>query len=283
MPIMPTMKVLILEPTYAEYANGLGNRSRVVERLVAIESKAFQPDLDKIHETAGDFDTVFICNPNNPTGVLLTHGKLLHFCRQHPDVRFIIDESYLPFVPQGHLYSMAAAGLPNVIVLQSFSKIFRLPGLRLGYMIAPKRMIEAARRTMPPWSMNSLIEPAMGYFAGHQQNIQRFIAESRSEIQKEKIRFQESIDAIPGLSCFASVTSFVLIRLPASIDAQRTCDGLAQRRILIRNCANFFGLGDQFIRISIKESEANTRVANLLSKVVNATRCKPGPAISVIQ
>jgi len=90
-------------------------------------SDNFRPNIGRRIKSIDSEDTVFICNPNNPTGSLIPKHELEWLCRSHPDTNFIVDESYLPFVNLGEKESMINSGLANVIVLISISKIFKNP------------------------------------------------------------------------------------------------------------------------------------------------------------
>jgi len=125
-----TKKAIILGPTYADYADACRMQGVSFDEFFAEEDDGFVPDLSRFGDNLSSADTAFICNPNNPTGALIPARQLRDLCSAHPRVRFVVDESYLPFAPEGERQSMAGCGLGNVVVLNSMSKIYRLPGLR---------------------------------------------------------------------------------------------------------------------------------------------------------
>ncbi len=145
-----TKRALILGPTYADYADACSMHNIHFEYFIAQESQGFKADINMIKKQVKGFDTVFICNPNNPTGTLYTAAEIESLCKSLPDTYFIIDESYLPFVTSGDNESMIGRGLPNVIILNSMSKIFRISGLRIGFIIASKNIIETLTRYSLP-------------------------------------------------------------------------------------------------------------------------------------
>ncbi|MGD8445872.1 MAG: aminotransferase class I/II-fold pyridoxal phosphate-dependent enzyme, partial [Desulfobacterales bacterium] len=97
-PALGTNSALILGPTYADYADACRLHNIHFEYFITQEPQSFKPDMDMIKEQVNGFDTVFICNPNNPTGTLCTGAEIESLCRAHPNTFFVIDESYLPFV-----------------------------------------------------------------------------------------------------------------------------------------------------------------------------------------
>jgi threonine-phosphate decarboxylase len=178
-------------------------------------------------------------------------------CSANPDTYFVIDESYLPFVHDGQKESMLNSGLANVIVLNSMSKIFRIPGLRIGFLRASENTIEKFTRYTLPWSANSLAQNAVIYLMENITEVETFIEETRTFIETEKKHFTQTFKDIPGIRIYPSTTSFLLARLFENYIAEDVCAYLLQSRILIRNCANFKGLSDRFIRIAFKTREIN--------------------------
>lgn len=262
--VLQSRKVMILAPTYADYADACGMYDIDYEFVTATEDRYFQPDLAVLESRFKDCDTVFICNPNNPTGALIPVAELENFCSNWPEKFFVIDESYLHFVDEDAKKSMIGRGLKNVIVLNSMSKIFRVPGLRIGFLVADPKIITRFYRYARPWSVNILAQQAVIYLMEHKPAVQAFMAETRSFIAAEKTRFLKKFADISEISFFPSQTSFLLGRLAPDYLAPEVCDHLLKSRILIRNCANFHGLSDSFIRIAFKTSEINTLLADQL-------------------
>jgi threonine-phosphate decarboxylase len=155
--------------------------------------------------------------------------------------------------------------LDNVIVLWSASKIFGLPGLRAGFLIADEGVRAAFERFMQPWSLNSLAQAAINYLGRNQSATRQFIQHTRIYLERERRLFQERLSRYPSLTLFPSVTSYILIELPLSMSAHGLCDALVRRRLLIRNCSNFYGLSDRFVRVALKSSEINALAADLLA------------------
>ena len=267
-PALGSKRTLILGPTYADYADACHMHGIEPHYFLLNSSEAFQADMDLLERAVTGFDTVFICNPNNPTAGLIPVDGLQGLCRRHPETRFIIDESYLPFAPGGQSVSMAHCGLDNVIVLWSVSKIFGLPGLRAGFLIAAEAVRSAIERCMQPWCVNSLAQAAVAYLGRNRTATREFIEQTRLYLERERYLFQERLSSCPSLTIFPSVTSYILLELPQSTSAHGVCDALARRRLLIRNCSNFHGLSDRFVRVALKSGEINAMAADLLTAVI---------------
>ena len=261
---LASRRVLILGPTYADYADACRMHRVPFEYFLTEEADGFRPDMARLARNAGRFDTVFICNPNNPTGQLINGNALESLCRAFPETRFIIDESYLSFADREEDHTLLGTDLPNAVVLHSMSKIFRVPGLRIGFLAAPEPIIDQMKRYFLPWSVNSLAQQAVIHLMTHRTETDAFVQQSRRFLEKERQRLAASLKSHPALILFPSCTSFILIRLLQGYTAEKICDALARDRILIRNCANFEGLSDQFIRISLKTADINRRVIEQL-------------------
>lgn len=263
-PALGSRRVLIVGPTYADYADACRMHRLTPEYFLTTARENFQVDLDLLDGTVGDFDTVVICNPNNPTGRLIAGKDLVYLCRRHPRTHFVIDESYLAFAAAGNSETVAGCGLDNVSVLHSLSKIYRLPGLRIGFLVASEKTIDRFKPLMTPWRLNSLAGKAVEFLWDHRSEVDAFVNETRLYLQKEGALFSERLMAARGLTLFPSHTSYFLMALPTGRNAVQVCSRFARAGILIRNCSNFTGLDDTFIRIALNLPDINAQVADIL-------------------
>jgi threonine-phosphate decarboxylase len=247
-------QALILGPTYSDYADACRMHGVDFRFALSDEKTSFCHTLEVMDFAPSD--TVFICNPNNPTGMLIPSETITSVCQRYPNIRFIIDESYLPFVPEGQAKSLIGSALPNIIVLNSMSKIFRIPGLRIGFVMAHPDIIEKINHYMLPWSVNTLAQAAVDYLMTQKQEVSDFIENTRTYLAGERQFFMNGLQSAPGLQLFPSTTSFILAKLDR-ITAEAVSRHLLSYRILIRDCSNFQGLSSQFIRISLKTRSVN--------------------------
>lgn len=264
-------RVVIAGPTYADYADACRLAGAAVRRHTAAAERAFRFEPSAIEAALGEAaaDTLFLCNPNNPTGALLPRAEILRLARRNPEVRFVVDESYLPFVPGGEGESLAREALDNLAVLVSVSKLFGVPGLRLGFLAAPGAVAERVARRILPWSVNSLAQEAVEWIADHPEAVARFLAATQAHLDGERRAFRERLAAVPGLTVFPGSASFLLIRLPEGLASSAVCRRFAAERILIRDAANFAGLSERFVRVSPKGAAVNRRAADLLAAIAS--------------
>ncbi len=268
---LKTRRALIAGPTYADYADACKLHGVSIFMLMATEADDFHPDLNRLEHRLADVDTVFLCNPNNPTGAMIPGAELAALCRRHPQTRFIIDESYLPFVDAWEKESLIQAGLENVIVLHSISKIFAIPGLRIGFLLASPATIRTINRYLHPWSVNGLAQSAVTYLAGHQSAVRQFVNHTRTYIRSQFNDFERRLVHSQRIKLYRAQTPFFLARLAHPVSAETVQEGLYSQKILIRNCSNFAGLCDRFIRIALKSRTANRTLAEELNVLVANT------------
>ncbi len=282
-------KVLIVGPTYSDYKDACLMHDIAFEHCIAkapdklnqdsfdpntfnfktSDQNSFDPDIDAISRMAKDFDTVFICNPNNPTGSLVSKEKLEYLIHRHENTIFVVDESYLPFVDNADEISMVSGtGYKNLIVLSSMSKIFRIPGLRTGFLSGDQRLVEKVMAHYQPWSVNSLAQKVIEHIFDHPERIEPFYQKTREYIKQEKQIFLESINHIQGLQIFNSSTYFILARLTNGMSSRDFCKKIGQDKILIRDCSNFSGLSEEYVRFSLKERDINLRLAGLIKQAM---------------
>ena len=203
---------------------------------------------------------------------MLPYSRLHHLCSACPRTIFIIDESYMPFVSDSDQQSMIHSGLDNVLVLLSISKIFGIPGLRIGFIIGAKRHIRQFRKDLLPWSVGSLAHESIRYLSDQKDSVEAFIQKTRVHLASRRQELYEAFKTAPEFKTYLSQTPFVFIRLPAQLTPACAWQSLAGERVLIRNCDNFEGLAGGFIRISPKSSEANRRVCEKLMALSQAQK-----------
>jgi histidinol-phosphate aminotransferase len=241
--------VLILEPTYGEYevACRIAGARPVKHR--ALEKDGFTPKIEEVTEIIRKRRprAVFICNPNNPTGKYLSRADIESVVEALGDTLLVLDEAYVAFVEKGWSpLDLTERG--NVIVLRSMTKDYGLPGLRLGYAVARREIIDALRLVLPPWNVNIIAQEA-GIAVLEQEE---HLRQSLRQVQEAK-QFLTDEMACLGFRVLPSDAHYFLVKVgnaPACRHALLKCG------IIVRDCSSF-GL-PEYIRISprsLKECE----------------------------
>lgn len=269
-------EMLIVGPTYSDYADACRMHRIPFRYLMAEENNGFVLDINRIATAASGCDTVVICNPNNPTGKIIPKADLEQLCLTNPNRLFIIDESYLPFAGQDPSVSMLSRTATNTVILQSLSKIFRIPGLRIGFLIADKKTVDTVQQYMQPWSVNALAQSAVGFLIRQKDAVDAFLQQTRTFIAAEKDQLIQKIAQFPLVKVHDSCTSFFLVSLPPDLPAHLVCRRLLENRILIRDCQNFEGLSENHIRISVKDKPANRLLSQKLDGILGCQKQESG-------
>ena len=212
------IKTLIPSPTFGEYPRVFPWADTFVDH----------PDLptQQLEERIGQYQLVVLVNPNNPTGSLLPSATLWNWVVSHPQVQFLIDESFLDFSEEPSLTRCLEENpVSNLIVLKSLGKGLGVPGLRMGYLYTHNRAVhELFRKRLPIWNHNSLVEFFLETGLKHRSALQRSFADTRTERE----RFGELLRQLPGISrIWPSAANFFLAEIGDEIDR----DGLLRQML----------------------------------------------------
>ena len=238
--------VLTLQPTFCEYAE----RAAVQGRPHGVWQGKCAPD-----------DTVFITNPNNPTGAAMTRSELLAL-RQHITARggeLIVDEAFIDFCPE---HSIRKDVQPDLTVVGSMTKVLCIPGVRLGYICAEPRAIAALEKRMLPWALDALAVEIAARLPEHLDEIGHDAAINR--VRRE--RFTQQLTGL-GAAVQPSQANFLLV------DFKQDMAGIAamlkERGILVRTCGSF-GLPGSILRLAVKTEEQNDQLIYELEELLHA-------------
>ncbi|MCX7723898.1 MAG: threonine-phosphate decarboxylase CobD [Thermodesulfovibrio sp.] len=243
--LKPT-SVLILEPTFTEYERACRvNDIYNVEKIFALNKEKILEILKEKMSTR-NYEMVFICNPNNPTGWLIDKREILSLVNNYPYTAFVVDEAFIDFTPEQTLIKEAIYS--NIIVLRSLTKFYGLGGVRFGYAVAYKKIIEKMKKYRQPWSINSIAQ----WIAEEIIKDEDFKAQIYEFFIREKNFFEDSFNKL-NIRYFHSVANFYLFEA----HKKGIFRYMLERGILIRECSDFYGLNENFIRVSVKSRTEN--------------------------
>jgi threonine-phosphate decarboxylase len=254
-------RVAIAEPTFTEYRRASLRCGAVIDHWLS--EKAYYQPAPFDPEGAG---LVWLCNPNNPTGRLWSRGEIAPWVAAHPESVFVVDEAFLPFRPDEPDHSLGAAveRLPNLIVVRSLTKLYALPGLRLGYALAAPEWARRLREQLPPWSVNGLAQLA-GLTALEDDPYRQ---RTHAWFEAEPVRFFQKLRNLAAhLEALPTQANFILLRLrhaTAEVVARR----LGERHILVRDAGDFVGLSPSWVRVAVRTAAENDRLLAALADVM---------------
>ena len=260
---------LIPVPTFGEYEKAvrkMGGKPRYI-RL----SRDFHIDLESfLHEMEGA-KIIFLCNPNNPTSTLIPHDSLLKIVEKAyvEGALVFLDESFIEFVDEKERFSMVSEieNYPNLFVLRSFTKVFGLAGLRVGYGVAHSEVANLLLRAKIPWNVNCLAQAA----AIAALNDDEYLRRTWRLIRDEKAFLLRELRRIRGFKVFPAHANFILINIRDSgFTAAELKERLLKYGILIRDCSSFRGLDEYYIRVAVRTRPENEKFIKALRDILNS-------------
>lgn len=266
-------------PTFSGYKKALASRNCRVKEFNLRSDNNFRltDDFLSYVKKAGTVDMIFLCNPNNPTGALIPYDtikKVADFCENF-GIYLVIDECFMGFVP-GEKKTSAISLIkdhPHLIIIDAFTKLYCLPGIRLGFCICSNpRILSELNSLKPEWNISSL-----ALLAGEKSlSENEYVHRSIELITTERDFLSKELKSL-GFTVFESDTNFILTRLPLALltsshshlAGSMLADKLAREHgILVRNCANFSGLDNSYFRIAVRNHEENVVLMNTLKEYI---------------
>lgn len=260
-------KVLIAVPAFSEHERALSAYGEI--KLFPIEEKDnFDLDVEGFKREMAEADIAVLCNPNTPSGRVINREAVLSIVR-HAELckcYIVIDEAFVDFVPQESICTEVCNNA-RLIVLRSLTKFYAISGLRLGAVFFHDDMAAALAAHKEPWSVNTLAQKA-----GVAALLDRaYEAETFKYLKKEKAYVEKMLRKF-DIFFYPSKINFYLIR---NTRAPLLYEELRKRGIVLRDCANFHGLNDNYLRIAVKSHRENTLLFKNISSILrkhNASR-----------
>jgi len=263
-------RVLLPAPAFSEYARSVRAIDGEIVYFPLREADEFRLDVPGFIDLLRGVDMCFLCNPHNPVGNLLSREALepIIAAAARLSVPVVLDESFIDFLPDAGRITcrQLVSRYDNLVIIHSLTKFFAVPGLRLGFGVMSAflgRLLEAAK---DPWNVNSLAQSAAVAALGDKQ----YSRETIRLIQEENQFLYQELRTISGLSPYRPVANFLFMRLThRRFNAVTLADATARRGILIRDCSNYAGLADAYIRVAVKRRADNRRLLSVLRDLLD--------------
>jgi L-threonine-O-3-phosphate decarboxylase len=258
---------VIPAPTFGEYESAV-RKTGEEPKFVKMDKNFNIPESDFKREMSG-VKIVFLCNPNNPTSILIPNKTLTSIVEHalEQDSFVFLDEDFLEFVENEKTLSMIHKihDYPNLFVLRSFTKIFALTGLRVGYGIASEEIINAMLCAKIPWNVNCLAQAAAIAALKDEEHLRV----TRELIKKEKANLTAGLSGIRSFKIYPSAANFFFIDIRnTGLTAAELKNKLLKQGILIRDCTSFGGLDEYYIRVAVKTRMENERLIEAFKQTV---------------
>ena len=258
----------VVYPTFEEYPN----------RKSADELVIFQPSNPDFAYTVDDLMAFFadkqlslllLINPDKPSGNYVPRADVLRLARwcEERGVRLLVDESFIDFAscyPDGSLLQdETLEAHPTMMVMKSISKSYGVPGLRLGVLASADRaMIDAVRRDVSIWNINSFGEYYMQIYGKYEDDYRR----ACQLFQEERMRFERELRTIPFLRVIPTEANYFLCEVTDRFTSSELAILLIKREnILIKDCGYKKAFeGKNYVRIAVRDTHDNNRLLKAL-------------------
>lgn len=259
-------RALIVAPAFAEYALALDRSGWQINYLTLspIDNFALRPD--QLRERLADgCDMLFLCNPGNPAGNLLSLrevAQIITLCRESGTF-LVLDEAFIDFCEEESAKKLILSN-PRAVLLRSMTKFFGIPGLRLGYAIAAAGTVAVIAGAQNPWSVNTAAQVA-GVASLAAPDYRR---RTRAYVDAERERLAAALSALGGLKVFPGRANYLLVQITRrGLGAGALREALLVKGVLIRDCSNFCGLDESFFRVAVRLQEENDVLLQALAEL----------------
>ncbi len=252
---------VVLDPCFAEYGQALKYIGATLHHY-RLNQESFCIEEDFLDELTEETDVVFLCNPNNPTGRLIPQELLLRISDRCRDfgIKLFLDECFMDFLPDEDKRSLiqTAGKQPHIFILRAFTKMYAIPGIRLGYGICSDlQLINEMEQAGAPWNV-SVPAQAAGVAALGEED---FVENTINYIAREREYLENELDRL-DITFWHGSANFIFLYDPRDLR-----QGLLDNRILIRDCSNYESLSKGFYRIAVKDRTSNRKLIEVLESL----------------
>lgn len=256
-------KVLLPVPAFVEYEEAMTAAGAEMVYYAMKEDLLIREDITEW--ITPETDLVIICNPNNPTGLLTKRELIIKVLEKakKTDTMVMIDECFLEICREEAEYTVKPwiEQYDNLMILKSFTKLYAIPGVRLGYLLSGNpQIIEKVNRSGQAWSVSHIAQCA-GVAALGNPEYKRAVIDT---VEKELDFMKEELKKLP-LTLYDGNANYLFFRTPGIIDLDKQ---LEHYGIMIRNCSNYVNLGNDYWRVAVKAHGDNLRLIAALKEIL---------------
>jgi threonine-phosphate decarboxylase len=258
-------KALVVGPAFSEYTNALKLTGATARFFPLAAENDFEFCTERfLAEWAKSYDIAVLTNPNSATGKPIPREAIERIARAAHAKKnlLVVDEAFIDFVEEKSVKYLIREN-PYLIVLRSLTKYYALPGLRLGYLLAHSRIVKQFTAHQEPWSVNGPAQKvALACLADT-----NFRPKTDRWLKREKCFLSEALNSLKGFRPYPSEANFLLVQIKTDhADALQLRSFLLRRKILIRPCDSFPGLGPGYFRVAVRQRNDNQRLLDALKE-----------------
>lgn len=260
--VMAYKKVLLIEPTFSEYRRAFEMYgSEIVTIVTNPEAMNEETLIEAIKEK--NCDLIVLCSPNNPSGYVYSESFIKRVIAHCNDTKsmLLMDESFRLFEGFPSLYRQ---NNDRVLVLMSLTKYYGLPGLRIGYIAGTKDVVKQLNHYSQPWSLNGLVGKVIEAMIEDKQ----LHIKTNLWYEQEKNLMMNKLSQLSYMKPIHGHGNYILAKLngiSGAILEKKLNEN--QPRMSIRRCDNYIGLGDDYVRIGLRDKTNNAYLYEALKKI----------------
>jgi len=252
---------LTLAPGFSEYGRAVTLFGGAIREHRLREEQGFALTEEILSELTPDVQTLFLCNPNNPTGRLAAPELLAGIADACAARRIllVLDECFIDFT-EGESLAPLLRRYPRLVIVRAFTKLYAMAGLRLGYLLcADPELLARIAAFGPAWNV-SVAAQAAGLAA---LQVSGWAGRTRALIREERALMRQELARL-GLTVYPSDANFLLVRSEKPLYGP-----LLDRGVLVRSCANFSGLDERYLRLGLQTRENNLKLLGFIAEVLD--------------
>jgi threonine-phosphate decarboxylase len=261
-------RVVVPAPTFCEYELAA---QKAGAEVTFVPLADFRLGADAVIKSAKGADAIFLCNPNNPTGLLSTAEARQVIESVDHSTKILLDECFIELVdrPDANTLVRMTDRHDNLVVLRSLTKSFGMAGLRVGYSVSSPAIADALSSQKVPWNVNGLAQAAgVAALGDDDSHLQR----ARALVKKERAFLHDRISKIKSLVPLASDSNYFMIQLKngSNNNSAKFRDQLLRKTgVLVRDCSTFTGMGSQHVRVAVRTHKENVLLVRALEAMDN--------------
>lgn len=259
-------RALLLAPGFHEYEQALRAVGCQIDYYYLQEAEGFRLNVERLlaQMRAQKPEVLFLCNPNNPTGLALprTELELLAGYCQQAGVLLVLDECFNEFLPEPEAYTLKPllSANPQLFILKAFTKLYAMPGLRLGFgLCANAGLLAQMEACAQPWRVSTPAQLA-GLAALQEKE---YVAQAQALIRQERAFLLAGLARL-GLTTYNSMANYIFFRAPHTPRLAEVCR-TQQPGVLIRDCSNYVGLEPGYFRVAVRTRPENEQLLQALA------------------
>jgi threonine-phosphate decarboxylase len=252
-------RAVIPAPTFCEYE--LASR-KASAQVTFVPLHDFLLDADEIIEKAKGADAIFLCNPNNPTGMLATKEIKRIIENVGSSTKILLDECFIELVddPDANSLTGIMREFDNLVILRSLTKSFGLAGLRVGYSVCNPSLANSLAANKISWNVNGLAQAAGVAALAYTKHLSK----ARAVVRKERKFLHDRISRLKSFKPSRSDANYFLVDLQGRDSTKFRDELLKKTGVLVRDCSTFTGMGSRHVRVAVKSHKENLRLLKAL-------------------